>query len=71
MGIPWAVRSNMTLNTILQTHWNNLNSPANPRNYLHGKVMPTGIDDQHNLVYEYNPLEYERRWVDEGINLSI
>jgi len=70
IGNCWAKRANMTLRTILQSQWNNLNSPANPRNYLHGKVIPVGIDGEKNLVYEYKPLEYEERWRDEGIDLT-
>lgn len=67
---PYAVRKQLTLRHILQDKWNNLNSPANVRNYFHGKLMPVGLDDDGDLVYKYNPLEYEKRWVDEGIDLS-
>lgn len=66
-----AVRQNLTHRIILQRQWNNLRSPANPRNYLHGKLMPTGIDSEGNLEYIYSPMEYERRWIKEGVDLSI
>lgn len=68
---PTAERYNMTQAIILQSQWNNLRSPANPRNYLHMKMMPVGTDEENNLIYRYNPLEYEIRWVDEGIDLTI
>jgi hypothetical protein len=55
--------------TILQVDWNNLRSPANPRNYFHGKVVPIGLDGEGNLVFRYIPMEYELRWKAEGIPL--
>jgi len=71
MGQCNAVRSVLTFRIIMQRQWNNLRSPANPRNYFHGKLMPTGVDEAGNLVYVYNPMEYERRWAAEGIDLSV
>ena len=65
-----AVRMNLTHRIIIQRQWNNLNSPANPRNYFHGKLMPNGVDSEGNLTYVYNPMEYESRWVSEGVDLS-
>jgi DNA repair photolyase len=65
-----AARYEHTYRTIIQETWNNLNSPANPRNYFHGKLMPDGVDEQDNLIFKYEPKEYENRWVKEGINLS-
>ncbi|MHA2366942.1 MAG: hypothetical protein ACXAC7_23520 [Candidatus Hodarchaeales archaeon] len=65
-----ADRTNLTLRYILQEKWNNLRSPANPRNYLHGKLMPCGLDDAGNLKYIYTPSEYEQRWKDEGVDLT-
>jgi hypothetical protein len=50
--------------------WNNLRSPGNPRNYLHGKIMPFTTDEDENLVYKYIPSEYEDRWIKEGIDLT-
>ena len=50
--------------------WNNLRSPANPRNYFHGKVLPIRKDENNDLVFSYVPSDYEQRWKDEGINLS-
>ena len=58
-----------TLRTIARMAWNNLNSGTNPRNYFHGKLMPVGLDDEQNYIYEYTPMPYEDRWSDEGINL--
>jgi DNA repair photolyase len=56
--------------TIARRVWNNLNSPGNPRNYFHGKIMPIRTDNNGDLVYVYKPSEYEKRWKDEGINLE-
>ena len=67
---PYAIRKQLTLRHLLQDKWNNLKSYANARNYFHGKVMPCGVDETDNLVYQYNPSDYEARWVDEGINLA-
>lgn len=67
----YAIRKQLTLRHLLQDKWNNLNSYANPRNYFAGKVLPVGVeDDGSNLIYRYNPMEYEKRWVDEGIDLT-
>ena len=63
-------RQNNTYRTIAQKHWNNLRSPANPRNYFHGKIEPIGIDANGNLKYIYVPMDYEERWKDEGIKLT-
>jgi hypothetical protein len=61
----------LTQEIIILEQWNNLNSPANPYNYFHGKLIPCGHCEEGNIVYRYNPLEYEGRWVEEGINLQI
>lgn len=53
-----------------RNNWNNLRSPGNPRNYFHGKLMPTRIDENDNLVYVYTPSDYEDRWLKEGIDLK-
>lgn len=50
--------------------WNNLRSPANPRNYFHGKILPIRKDENNDLVYSYKPSEYEARWKDEGIDMT-
>lgn len=63
-------RYNHTYRTMIQSHWNNLRSYANPRNYFHGKLMPIGVDEEDNLIYKYNPMEYEERWKEEGIDLT-
>lgn len=71
MGMPNAARHNTTLRTILHKQWNNLNSPANPRNYFHGKVRPCAeVDNDGSLIFEYVPMDYERRWAEEGIDLT-
>ena len=68
---PYAQRKQLTLRHMLQHKWNNLKSYANPRNYFAGKVMPVGLDESGlNLLYQYNPSDYEERWVDEGVDLS-
>jgi hypothetical protein len=66
-----AERMRLTQEIIILEQWNNLNSPANPYNYFHGKLIPCGHCEEGNIVYRYNPLEYEGRWVEEGINLQI
>lgn len=68
---PMAVRYVRTLRHVLQGYWNNLASPSNPRNYFHGKLMPVGVDDEGNLVFRYNIMEYEKKWIKEGIDLTI
>ena len=65
-----AERYAHTYRSILRAHWNNMRSPANPRNYFHGKLMPVGVDEQGDLVYRYNPSEYEKRWTNEGMDLT-
>jgi DNA repair photolyase len=65
-----ADRRTLTYRKILRNYWNNLNSYANPRNYFHGKVMPCGMDEHEDLIYKYNPMPYEMRWTEEGINLG-
>jgi DNA repair photolyase len=70
VGMPMAARTMRTYRHILIKHWNNLNSPANPRNYLHGKLMPIGVDSEGDLVYRYEPMDYEERWKSEGIDLT-
>jgi len=65
-----ADRANLTFRLLLQEQWNNLRSPANPRNYFHGKLLPVGLDNDGNLRFRYAPSEYEERWLDEGIVLS-
>lgn len=63
-------RYNHTYRTIIQGSWNNLRAYANPRNYFHGKLVPTGVDEEENIIYRYNPMEYEDRWKREGIDLT-
>lgn len=66
-----AERALTTQRTILRDHWNNLRSYANPRNYLHGKIMPCKErDEDGNIVYAYVESEYEQRWKAEGIDLT-
>jgi len=55
---------------IIQAEWNHYRSPANPANYLDGKVEPIGLDDSGNVIYEYKESDYERRWKGEGIVLT-
>jgi len=68
---PYAMRKQLTLRHLLQEKWNNLKSYANPRSYFHGKVMPCGVSEDDNLIYRYNPSDYESRWVSEGIPLHL
>lgn len=64
-----AERYSHTYRTMIQGTWNNLRSPANPRNYFHGKLMPCGVDEEDNLIFKYEPMEYESRWKNEKIDL--
>jgi len=70
VGKTASERQNVTYFNIARQVWNNLRSPANPRNYLHGKIMPTRVDESGNFVYAYNPSDYEDRWKKEGIDLT-
>jgi DNA repair photolyase len=70
IGKDCATRVNLTQRIILAQQWNNLKSPANPRNYFHGKVMPCGLDEEDNLMFQYTPSEYEERWKQEGVDLT-
>lgn len=65
----YSYRKRMTLNLYLQSKWNNLSANSNPSNYLHGKIVPIGLEDG-NIIYQYNPLDYETRWKAEGIDLT-
>lgn len=68
----YTLRKQLTLRHLLQEKWNNLKSYANPRNYFHGKLLPIGLDEKgENLVYQYNPMDYEKKWVDMGIDLTL
>lgn len=69
-GMANATRYAHTYRTMIQGTWNNLRSSANPRNYFNGKVLPVGVDDNDNLIFEYVPLGYEKRWKEEGIDLT-
>ncbi len=70
IGKSCAQRRSITQRDLVRERWNNLKSPANPRNYFHGKVMPYGLDDEGDYIYIYNPLEYEARWHAEGVDLT-
>jgi hypothetical protein len=70
IGRCTAERMLLTPSIILQEQYNNLNSPANPRNYFHGKLEPCGFDEKGNLRFKYVPMEYEQKWVEEGIDLT-
>lgn len=59
-----------TLRKIANRSWNNLKSEANPYNYLDGKIYPSSIDKDGDIVYKYSPHEYESRWREEGILLT-
>lgn len=71
IGRPLAERNMLTQRIILQEQWNNLRSAANPRNYFHGKLMPTCLDEKGNYVFKYQPMEYEERWKNDGIDLTV
>lgn len=70
VGLPTGVRKTMTHKILLRQHWNNLGSPSNPRNYLHGKLMPIGVDTNGSFIYQYTPKPYEARWASEGIDMT-
>jgi hypothetical protein len=68
--MPNAERYEHSYKTMMQEAWNNLHSPANPRNYFHGKLMPCGLDEYNNLVFQYEVHDYEERWKKYGIPLD-
>ena len=70
IGMRASERNSATYLRAARTVWNNLKSPGNPRNYFHGKIMPTKADSTGNLVYVYVPSDYEDRWKEEGIDLT-
>lgn len=70
LGQPGIYRYVATHKRILQQHWNNLRSPSNPRNYFHDKLIPVGLDNESNLIFQYQPMDYEERWTKEGIDLT-
>lgn len=70
IGKSGTWRQLVTPKLILQQEWNNLRSPKCPRNYLHGRVMPTALDEEGNYVFKYTPLPYEKRWKERGIDLT-
>lgn len=63
-------RHDLNYGEVAHRVWNNLRSPSNPRNYFHGKMMPIRADEKDDLVYVYNPSEFEQRWAEEGIDLT-
>jgi len=70
IGRTTGERAVITLRHILREQWNNLNSGGNPRNFYAGKMLPVGKDTEGNLIYKYNPSEWEGRWAEEGIDLT-
>lgn len=70
IGKDCATRVNLTQRIIIAQQWNNLASPACPRNYFHGKLLPCGLDENGYLMFQYNPSEYEERWKAEGVDLT-
>lgn len=70
VGTPGAERMMKDQRFMILDKWNNLRSPSNPANYLHGKVLPCGIDSEGNLVYKYQPHPYEQEWAAEGIDMT-
>jgi DNA repair photolyase len=70
IGRTTGERAVITQRDILREQWNNLNSGGNPRNFYAGKILPVSTDDAGDLVYKYAPSDYERRWSEEGIDLT-
>lgn len=70
VGKPTGERYGITYLDFARSVWNNLNSPGNPRNYFHGKLMPVNIDKDDNYVFKYVPSDYENKWAKEGIDLT-
>jgi len=65
-----AMRTVVTPRMIGYRIWNNLRSPGNPYHYFHGKLYPVRLDERGSFVFKYRPMDYERRWVEEGIDLE-
>ena len=58
---------NITVQTEYHSTWNNLRSSKNPYTYYYGKLVPVRTDANGDIVYKYNPSEYEIQWIKEGI----
>jgi DNA repair photolyase len=64
----YGYRSQITTRDIVQAQWNTILSPASPHAYYNGKLLPIGVEND-NLVFQYNPSEYEIRWAAEGVDM--
>ncbi len=71
MKMTNAERRATNIKEVLRKTWNNLNSPACPSSYLHGKVLAVDAEKGGDLIYKYNPSPYEKRWTREGIDLTL
>jgi DNA repair photolyase len=49
-----AKRQNQTLYDYIREVWNTPNSLKSPYKYFGGMLKPVGLDDQSNVIYEYN-----------------
>lgn len=51
----------------LREIWNNLASPENPYNYFHGVLKPIKLDEDNNIIFQYQPTIYEEKWSKLGL----
>lgn len=66
IGEKSALRRGYTLKDYLLNKWNT----QYPYKYFDGKLKPEYVKDG-NIVYSYQPSDYEYRWIEEGIDLSV
>jgi len=50
-------RINMTMYDYIREHWNTPNSSKSPYKYFSGILKPIGLDDDNNVIYEF---DYEK-----------
>lgn len=68
VGMPTSIVKQMNYFLELKKVWNNTRSAKCPYNYFQGKIKPSGkLDEDNNIIYEYVPSTYEKKWRDEGL----
>lgn len=67
LGMQTGELATSTLKKLLLQKWNNLRSSKNPYSYFHGLVKPVSKDNDGNLIFQYVPQNYEKKWIEEGI----
>jgi len=65
IGTQSSFRRGITLRDILLDKWN----AQFPYKYFDGKLKPKFVENG-NIVYAYQPSDYEYRWIEDGLDLS-